>query len=288
MTKVHGVSGESKDSPSLEGSKAKAGTHYDGQDFRRAIENSTVWLAAHIDLINSLNVYPVPDGDTGTNMYLTMQAALREMSTLSEHSVSAVARAVAHGALMGARGNSGVILSQVWRGVAKQLEGKAQLTVSDWALALQEGTATAYKGVMRPVEGTILTVAREAAQAAMSAAGESGDMVYVLEQTVKRAEEALQRTPDLLPVLKEAGVVDAGGQGLCVILDGMLRYWRGESTSVISAVKTRAKLEREQVPESEYGYDIQFLIDRPNSPVDDIRAAIMQMGDSVLVVGDAE
>jgi len=258
----------------------------DGQELRRVIESSTAWLEAHVDLINSLNVYPVPDGDTGTNMYLTMQAALREISTVSDNSVSAVVHALAHGSLMGARGNSGVILSQVWRGVAKQLDGKEYLTASDWALALHEGAVTAYKGVMRPVEGTILTVAREAAEAAMLAAAEDDDMMHVLERLVKQAGYALERTPDLLPVLKEAGVVDAGGQGLYAILEGILRHFRGEQPSLAPAERMGAMLEREQVPKDEYGYDIQFLVDGQYLPIDEIRETLMDMGDSVLVVGD--
>jgi DAK2 domain fusion protein YloV len=258
----------------------------DGQELRRVIESSTAWLEAHVDLINSLNVYPVPDGDTGTNMYLTMQAALREMSTVSDDSVSAVVHALAHGSLMGARGNSGVILSQVWRGVAKQLDGKEYLTASDWALALHEGAVTAYKGVMRPVEGTILTVAREAAEAAMLAAAEDDDMMHVLERLVKQAGYALERTPDLLPVLKEAGVVDAGGQGLYAILEGILRHFRGEQPSLAPAERMGAMLERERVPKDEYGYDIQFLVDGQYLPIDEIRETLMDMGDSVLVVGD--
>ncbi len=259
----------------------------DGQEFRRIIESCTAWLEAHIDFINSLNVYPVPDGDTGTNMYLTMQAALRELSTVSDNAVSSVAQAVAHGALMGARGNSGVILSQVWRGVAKQLDGRTRLTASDWALALQEGAVVAYKGVMRPVEGTILTVAREAAEAAMLAAAEQDDMVYVLEQVVKHAEDALERTPELLPVLKEAGVVDAGGKGLCVIFEGILKHSLGEPTALAPKAQARAAVEQEAIPEHEYGYDIQFLIRGRGLPADEVRDTIMGMGESVLVVGDS-
>lgn len=259
----------------------------DGHELKKLIESSTAWLEVHIDYINSLNVYPVPDGDTGTNMYLTMQAALREIATVSDNSIAAVTRALAHGALMGARGNSGVILSQVWRGVAKYLDGKEQLTASDWALALREGAATAYKGVLRPVEGTILTVVREAAEAATLAAVESNDILYVLERTVERARDTLVRTPELLPVLKEAGVVDAGGQGLYVILEGFLRHLRGERISPKLGAKTTAKLEQEPVSEGEYGYDIQFLIEGQNLPLDEIRAAIETMGESVLVVGDA-
>jgi len=266
-----------------------AGVHFpcDGREFKRIIESSTAWLEAHIDLINSLNVYPVPDGDTGTNMYLTMQAALREMSTVSDNTVSAAAHALAHGALMGARGNSGVILSQVWRGVAEQLDRKAHLTASDWALALQKGAVVAYKGVMRPVEGTILTVAREAADAGMLAAAERDDMMHVLYRVVRQAWNTLGRTPDLLPVLKEAGVVDAGGQGLCVIFDGILRHSRGEQTALAPEAKVEATLEQERVPEGEYGYDIQFLIGGQDLPIDEIRETITSMGESVLVVGDA-
>jgi DAK2 domain fusion protein YloV len=219
-------------------------------------------------------------------MYLTMQAALRDMSTVSENTVSAVAQALAHGALMGARGNSGVILSQVWRGVARQLDGKVHLNASDWAVALHAGAVVAYKGVMRPVEGTILTVAREAAEAALLAASEQEDMLHVLEQVVKQAGNAVARTPDLLPVLKEAGVVDAGGQGLYVIFEGILRYARGEPTALGPEVKMGATLEQEGVPEGQYGYDIQFLVSGRDLPIDEIRETIMGLGDSVLVVGD--
>ncbi len=286
----HGQAGESEPGMDANGGtshSAKVLFPCDGQEFRRIIESSTAWLEAHIDLINSLNVYPVPDGDTGTNMYLTMQAALRELSTVSDHAISSVAQALAHGALMGARGNSGVILSQVWRGVAKQLDGRTQLTASDWALALHEGAVVAYKGVMRPVEGTILTVAREAAEAAMLAAAERDDMVYVLEQVVKQAQDALERTPELLPVLKEAGVVDAGGKGLCVIFEGILKHSLGEPVALAPKTQMRAAVEQEAIPEREYGYDIQFLIHGRGLPVDEIRDRIMSMGESVLVVGDS-
>jgi len=219
-------------------------------------------------------------------MYLTMQAALREISTASGSSVSAVTHALAHGALMGARGNSGVILSQLWRGVAKHLDGKEYLAASDFALALREGAATAYKGVMRPVEGTILTVAREAAEAAVHAAAERDDIIYLFERVVTEAGNSLARTPDLLPVLKEAGVVDAGGQGLYMILEGILRYLRGEQVPSVSVARVGARLEH--IPEDEYGYDIQFLISGQDLPIDEIRETIAGMGDCVLVVGDKD
>ena len=263
-------------------------TACNGQEFRQLIESGTAWLEAHIDFINSLNVYPVPDGDTGTNMYLTMQAALREIATVPDSSVPAVAAALAHGALMGARGNSGVILSQVWRGVAKQLHGKQELTAHDFASALREGAATAYKGVLRPVEGTILTVARESADSAVKAAIERDDLTYVLERAVKTAKESLERTPDLLPVLKEAGVVDAGGQGYYVLLQGILRHLKGQPTVITSPGKAGARLDQQSPQENEYGYDIQFLIQGQGLPLEEIREAIAAMGDSVLVVGDTE
>lgn len=262
-------------------------TLWDGQEWKQIIEDSTSWLEAHIDFINSLNVYPVPDGDTGTNMYLTMQAALREIATVPDCSISGVTQALAHGALMGARGNSGVILSQVWRGMAKQLEGKQRLTARDFAFALREGVTTAYKGVMRPVEGTILTVGREAAEAAVKAASERDDLAYVVERATKEAKNALDRTPELLPVLKEAGVVDAGGQGFYVILEGILRHLRGEKIEAIPSM-LRAGATIAQSPEAEYGYDIQFLISGHNLPIDEIREKITGMGDSALVVGDTE
>ncbi len=278
----------SQDASSAPGGTARAGVRArcDGLELQRVIESGAAWLETHIDLVNALNVYPVPDGDTGTNMFLTMQAALREMATVADNSVSAVANALAHGSLMGARGNSGVILSQVWRGVARRLDGKDYLTASDLALALQEGSITAYKGVMKPVEGTILTVAREAAEAASMAASESEDLLHVIERVVEQAADAVRRTPDMLPVLKEAGVVDAGGEGLHLILEGILRHWRGEPLYLAPAAKIGVRLDEDRLPQQEYGYDIQFLLDGPNLPIDEIRDAIQGMGDSTLVVGD--
>ena len=260
----------------------------DGREFKQIIESSTAWLEAHIELVNSLNVYPVPDGDTGTNMYLTMQAALREVSTISENTVSAVARGLAHGALMGARGNSGVILSQIWRGISTQLDGKAHLTASGWAGSLHEGAVVAYKGVMRPVEGTILTVAREAAEAAVLAAAERDDMLYVLEQTLRQAGNALERTPSLLPVLAEAGVVDAGGQGLYFLFEGILRHARGEAATAALEASMSAQVQQPGGASAEYGYDIQFLLNGQDLPIEEIREVITGMGESVLVVGDPE
>jgi dihydroxyacetone kinase-like predicted kinase len=237
-----------------------------------------------MDAINSLNVFPVPDGDTGTNMLLTMQAALEEIANSPEHSVSAIAHTAAHGALMGARGNSGVILSQILRGVARSLDSKDELNASDFASAMKEGTTTAYKGVIKPVEGTILTVVREAAEAAVAAAEEE-DLRLVLEQVVNEAKESVARTPSLLPVLAKAGVVDAGGQGLFIIMEGMLRYIRGETVEVDFALETAVDLHMPS--EDEYGYDVQFIIQGQDLILEQIRDTLAAMGESTLVVGDS-
>ncbi len=262
----------------------------DGERFKRLVYASLAWLRQHQEEINALNVFPVPDGDTGTNMVLTMQSAWDEVAEVQENNVGKVAHRVAHGALMGARGNSGVILSQVWRGIARYLDNKEWLTGADLAAALEEGARTAYKGVIRPVEGTILTVVREAAEEASLAAARTNDPQSVLERTVRRAWDALARTPDLLPVLAEAGVVDAGGQGLCVILEGMLRALRGEMLGEPAAVAGAPGAAVTLTPpaEEEYGYDVQFLIVGHGLDVEAIRRDIDAMGTSALVVGDAE
>jgi len=260
----------------------------DGQELKEWVRAGLAWLQNHQEAINALNVFPVPDGDTGTNMVLTMQSAWSEVARSPEREVGKVAHKVAHGALMGARGNSGVILSQIWRGLARSLDGKEVLTGADLAVALQEGAQTAYKGVIRPVEGTILTVAREVAEAASEAARRSEDLVYILEQVVRRARDAVARTPDLLPVLAEAGVVDAGGQGLYVILEGMLRHLRGESVAEDLRL-TRAVDLTAAAPmpaEEGYGYDVQFIIVGQGLDVEAIRRDIDAMGESTLVVGD--
>jgi len=260
----------------------------DGQQFKRLIKAALAWLQHHQAVINALNVYPVPDGDTGTNMVLTMQSAWAEIEETPEQNVGQVAHQTAHGALMGARGNSGVILSQIWRGFARSLDEKETCNAQDLAAACQEATATAYKGVVKPVEGTILTVIRAVADAAAHSASETKDLVRMLEHVVFSAHEAVVLTPSLLPVLAEAGVVDAGGQGLFVILEGMLRYMRGESVAedvqLVEAVDLIATaLDPGEVG---YGYDVQFLIVGQGLDVDAIRQSIAEMGECPLVVGD--
>lgn len=260
----------------------------DGPGLKDLIKAALLWLQHHQAAINTLNVYPVPDGDTGTNMVLTMQSAWAEIEDSPEHNVGRLAHQMAHGALMGARGNSGVILSQIWRGFARSLDEKATYRAQDLAAACREAAATAYKGVVKPVEGTILTVAQAVADAATRAAEETDDLMHVLERMVFAAHEAVTLTPSLLPVLAEAGVVDAGGQGLFIILEGMLRYMRGEPiaddmllTDTVDLISTGP-----ESGEIGYGYDVQFLIVGQGLEVDTIRQRITEMGECPLAVGD--
>jgi len=197
----------------------------DGRTFQEFLQASLIWLKANQQVVNSLNVFPVPDGDTGTNMVLTLQSAMEELNNLEEHDISDIGHAIAHGALMGARGNSGVILSQIWRGFARALDDLEVMNAAVFVQALQEARDTAYKGVVRPVEGTILTVSSDIASAAAKAHESGVDSVFaLLEHVVEAADLSVQHTPELLPVLKEAGVVDSGGKGLFFIMEGMLRY----------------------------------------------------------------
>jgi len=246
-------------------------------------------LERHQAAVNALNVYPVPDGDTGTNMLLTMQAAYAEIKDSPADNVGAMAQKVAKGALMGARGNSGVILSQIFRGLARSLDSTEMFNTVQFASALREAAATAYKGVIKPVEGTILTVAREAAEAGVTAAASSEDLRYILDRVTSEARHSVSRTPSLLPVLAEAGVVDAGGQGLFLILEGMLRFMRGEPVTADSALTATVHL-RPLYPEGEegYGYDVQFIVHGENLNIEEIQRNITAMGESALVVGDSQ
>ena len=257
-----------------------------GQELRQLFAASTAWLERHAAYINSLNVFPVPDGDSGTNMLLTMQAAIKEVNTSPEHAAGAMLKAISHGALLGARGNSGVILSQIIRGFARSIEKKDTINANDFAAALVEGARTAYKGVVKPVEGTILTVTRESGDAATIAAAQSDDLRVVWSKTVEAARVSVIKTPMLLPVLREAGVVDAGGQGLFVILEGALKYLNGESMELATAGVGAQALEQISREEG-WGFDIQFHIRGTNLDPDAIRDQIASMGESALIVGDA-
>jgi hypothetical protein len=263
-----------------------------GQSMKRLVEAGLTWLRTNQQTVNALNVFPVPDGDTGTNMVLTMQSAWNEVKDLGHRSISDMASAVSKGALMGARGNSGVILSQLWRGFARGVHGKEVLDGPTLAKAFGEARDTAYKGVVRPVEGTILTVAREVAAATEAALGSAQDAIDILEVAVKAADEAVRKTPDLLPVLKQAGVVDSGGKGLFFILEGMLRHVYGESLETplmsvqpISAMNLQGALE-----EVEEGQDYEVVVDflpADNFELQPFYGRLEEMGTSIQV-GEGE
>jgi DAK2 domain fusion protein YloV len=239
----------------------------DGQVFKSLIEASLIWLRTNQQAVNILNVFPVPDGDTGTNMVLTMQAACDEIAKSAERNIGKLTRMVAHGALMGARGNSGVILSQLWRGFARALDNLETLDGQSLVNALHQGRNTAYKGVVRPVEGTILTVAKDVAAEAEKSLTDTQDPYDILERIVTAADESVSRTPELLAVLKEAGVVDAGGKGLFIILEGMLRYVKGLPLDVMSAsIQPLSAMKLENSLENiEPGQDFEVVVDfHPN------------------------
>ena len=199
----------------------------DGKRLSQMIIQGANNLTNNVQLVDALNVFPVPDGDTGTNMNLSMTSGAREVKANPSQHAGKVGVSLAKGLLMGARGNSGVILSQLFRGFSKSIEQKEELTTVDFAAALEAGVEAAYKAVMKPVEGTILTVANDSAKIALQAAEKSDDIVYVMDKVVEEARASLDRTPELLPVLKEVGVVDSGGQGLAFIYEGFLAALKG-------------------------------------------------------------
>lgn len=261
----------------------------DGRQLHKMAKAGLATLEHNRQAVNDLNVFPVPDGDTGTNMVLTMRAALKRLEGSDEKHVGKVAHELSQGALMGARGNSGVILSQIWRGLARGLKDQNIFSAEDLAEALLEASETAYKGVMRPVEGTILTVIREGAEEAVDAATKSRDLRFILARVVERCQQALDRTPDMLPVLKQAGVVDAGGQGLVHILEGMLGYVYGELPLIageVEIVDVTPQALAAPAEGLENPYDVQFILFGDELDVMAVRTAIDTMGDSTVVVGD--
>jgi DAK2 domain fusion protein YloV len=267
----------------------------DGQTLKEMFASGTAWLSKSAPDINAVNVFPVPDGDTGTNMVLTMQFALEEVKSNSDSQVSSVAKSLARGALMGARGNSGVILSQFFGGLAKGLQGKTNFGGGDFARALAAASQSAYKGIADPVEGTILTVVKDAAKAAKEAVKDSDALVSVLEAAVKSAEESVARTPSLLPALRDAGVVDAGGQGFYVLLDGALQFLKGESHKMQYRRPRLVVAETALVPrvahmpshlETPYGYCTNFVLEGQNLNLDRIEKDLKKRGQSLIVSGD--
>jgi uncharacterized protein len=258
---------------------------YNGETLKQAFKAAELLLEKRIEEVNSLNVFPVPDGDTGINMYLTLQSANEAIKGLSTNSAAEISSKAAMGALLGARGNSGVIFSQIMRGLAKGLENKDNFTAYDFAQALQRASDTAYKAIAEPVEGTILTVIREAAGMAMEKAQQGANLQKTISAVTIQAKETVIKTQQMLPCLKEAGVVDAGGKGLFYVFQGMKNFIVKNMNPVegIKAVRGKARI---GPVESAYGYDLQFLIEGTGMPITEIRAKIKSLGESVLVVGD--
>lgn len=265
----------------------------DGHGLKLIFRLGVAWLAKHVETVNRMNVFPVPDGDTGINMYHTLKRAYAEIEPLNSRDASFVAQRFAHGALMGARGNSGTILSQILKGFADGLGDSKILTASQLITACENAVKMAYQSVNDPIEGTILTVARESYEDLKAAY--STDMLLddMLEKLTASAQKSLYNTPNLLDVLKQAGVVDSGGMGLFFFLQGMTHYHDQELVSKIdlpdiSMSESPADWEGSLVPDDEegYGYDVQFLMMNENMDVDKIRADFEAMGWSVLVVGD--
>lgn len=261
----------------------------DGQLFYNMIISAANNLENNKNFVNSLNVFPVPDGDTGTNMSMTIMSAVREIKAINQITVESVSEAVANGSLMGARGNSGVILSQILRGIARGIKGKNSLNSKDFSLALKEGALTAYKAVMKPTEGTILTVAREVGEKAVELSSNTEDIIILMNSLYKHAKAVLDKTPDMLPVLKKAGVVDAGGMGFLCILEGMLNALQGNDVYEIEANKplqnavNETQLDLDQ--EIKYGYCTEFIIKDTNADFAEFREKISSFGDSLIVVG---
>lgn len=247
----------------------------DGQELKELFYAALVWLKNHQPLINSLNVFPVPDGDTGTNMFLTIQSAYNEISDSDERNLGKIIHMIAQGALMGARGNSGVILSQLLRGFARTLDENETLDAETLVKAFAESRNTAYKGVVRPVEGTILTVSKDIAKAAEEAQAETNDLIEILRKVVKAANISVVNTPNLLPILKQAGVVDSGGKGLAIILEGILRCATDQSLDADESQRLEAPIDLNSVKyaglheEIEEGQDFEIVVDfKPQGELD--------------------
>lgn len=245
-------------------------------------------LESNKSTVDALNVFPVPDGDTGTNMALTMNSAVKEIKNIKEESVEAVSEAAANGSLMGARGNSGVILSQLFRGFSKACKGKSKLNTVDLANALKSASDTAYKAVMKPIEGTILTVARETSEKAVEVSKKEAYLESFLRQMIEYAEKVLDKTPDLLKVLKQAGVVDAGGKGLVYIYKGFYGALTGKEIEIPEAapLDTAEFHPDVELGEITFGYCTEFIIKGSCIDIEDFKKKIGTYGDCMLVVGD--
>lgn len=281
-------------------------TVLDGKRFAEMIFHAANYLSANAKTVDALNVFPVPDGDTGTNMNLSLSSGAKEVKKNIQNHVGNVGVALSKGLLMGARGNSGVILSQLFRGFAKYIENKETLNAEEFAKALEAGVETAYKAVMKPVEGTILTVAKDAAKKAVQTAKTTNDITKVMEEVVKEAKASLKRTPDLLPVLKEVGVVDSGGQGLVFVYEAFLAVLKGEKLENIQPLEvTMEQLVKQEHHKSVqsfmhtddivYGYCTEFMVKLDPEKLkyhpfteEKFRQDLNQYGDSLLVISDDE
>lgn len=258
-----------------------------GHDFYNMVVNASNRLLEESDFVNALNVFPVPDGDTGTNMSMTFKAAVKEIENLNSESIGETSKKLAKGALMGARGNSGVILSQILRGISKGLEGKTSVNSVELANAFVEGSKAAYKAVMKPTEGTILSVVRAASEGAVKS--NATDIVELLGETVVEAKVMLDKTPDLLPALKKAKVVDSGGMGLYIILQGMYDALKdgikAEIKDIVSTGSVGASAQAIEDIDIKFGYCTEFIILGDASKAKAFQDEIEPLGDSMIVVG---
>lgn len=258
-------------------------------------------LAKNAEKINSLNVFPVPDGDTGTNMNLSMSSGAKETAANVVENIGELGKSFSKGLLMGARGNSGVILSQLFRGMTQHIADKSEIDAKEFAAAIQNGVSIAYKAIIKPVEGTILTVAREAAEAGVKASENTTSIIEVMDAIYLEAQESLKRTPELLPILKEVGVVDSGGQGLVCVYQGFVAALKGEEIEGLDTVETNVvdmKFEDDHdmdfmSPEDiVYGFCTEFTVrldkDKKEFNEDKFREDMSKFGDSLLVISDSE
>ena len=258
-------------------------------------------LAKNAEKINSLNVFPVPDGDTGTNMNLSMSSGAKETAANVVENIGELGKSFSKGLLMGARGNSGVILSQLFRGMSQYIADKKEIDAKEFAEAIQNGVSIAYKAIIKPVEGTILTVAREAAEAGLKAAENTDSVVEVMEAIYAESQASLKRTPDLLPILKEVGVVDSGGQGLVCVYQGFVAALKGEKIEGLESVETNVvdmqfeddhDMDFMSPEDIVYGFCTEFTVrldkEKKEFDEDKFRADMSKFGDSLLVISDSE
>ncbi|SHJ58571.1 hypothetical protein SAMN02744037_00387 [Tepidibacter formicigenes DSM 15518] len=262
--------------------------YVDGKLLKDMLISGANNLENHKGLVDKLNVFPVPDGDTGTNMSLTLASAVREILKSSSDNIKDIGKAASKGSLMGARGNSGVILSQLLRGFSKSIEGKDKLNTIDLANALKEGSDTAYRAVIKPIEGTILTVARETSEYAVKIAKKEKDIKRFFEKLIDKANKSLDKTPELLKALKEAGVVDSGGKGLVVIYEGAYRALIGESIkkdnyALDKEFNKEANISTENI---KFAYCTEFILESNKITSDKMKEIVEKYGDSLVVVGD--